>query len=221
MMRKIFKSKKSFIISNYARKLIDNECGIDSDIWFPYIDIERVRVDKAKQYNKVIGYYSAGTHKGDRIFDCLVDLMPDYNFIIMGYKTTVDLTKSNVKRIDCFFNAKPLLKKISLMLVPSVIDEGYPRIIIEALSNSIPVIANRVGGIPEALGDGGILIDKEEADLETANKYKIEITKVLSSDSTYEYYSNKAKERCVEYLKEIKTQNMKFIWNFMTHSEGL
>ena len=36
--------------------------------------------------------------------------------------------------------------------------------ILEAAANGIPAIANQVGGIPEALGDSGVLIPIESSD---------------------------------------------------------
>jgi hypothetical protein len=42
-------------------------------------------------------------------------------------------------------------------MVPST-DEAFGRVIVEAQVNGIPVVARRTGGIPEALGDAGVLL---------------------------------------------------------------
>ena len=46
------------------------------------------------------------------------------------------------------------LPDYDLLLLPSYYREGYPGIIIEALSVGLPVVATNVGGIPEIITDG-------------------------------------------------------------------
>jgi len=50
----------------------------------------------------------------------------------------------------------------AILLVPSLWEEPFGRVIVEAMSFGIPVIANDVGGIKEAMNGGGFLIDVNE-----------------------------------------------------------
>ena len=53
-----------------------------------------------------------------------------------------------------------LLNAVDYLIVPSVHDEGFPRVIVEALLSGTPVIGSNRGGIKEALNsDIGVLID--------------------------------------------------------------
>lgn len=45
------------------------------------------------------------------------------------------------------------------LLVPSQWEEPFGRIALEAMYNQIPVIASNTGGLPESVGDGGMLVD--------------------------------------------------------------
>ena len=45
-----------------------------------------------------------------------------------------------------------------LLLVPSVWEEAWGRVVTEAQLNGIPVLATAIGGLPESVGPGGILI---------------------------------------------------------------
>jgi len=49
-------------------------------------------------------------------------------------------------------DVRPWLKAFDLMVVPSL-SEGFGRVVIEALAMERPVVASRVGGIPEVMGE--------------------------------------------------------------------
>ncbi len=53
-------------------------------------------------------------------------------------------------------------KNINIFVIPSV-KEGMPYVLLEAMAEKIPVIATKVGGIPEIIknGENGLLVEKE------------------------------------------------------------
>jgi glycosyltransferase involved in cell wall biosynthesis len=55
----------------------------------------------------------------------------------------------------------PALKKYdAVLLISKAVTEGYPGLVLESYSAGVPVIATRIGAIPEVVnGEGGILID--------------------------------------------------------------
>ena len=58
------------------------------------------------------------------------------------------------KELSRYYNAA------DVVVVPSIYEEGFGRVIVEALSCGVPVVASNKGGIPEALGPCvGILIE--------------------------------------------------------------
>jgi glycosyltransferase involved in cell wall biosynthesis len=48
-----------------------------------------------------------------------------------------------------------------VVLVPSTYPEAWGRVAGEAQASGIPVIASALGGLPEAVGDGGLLVEPE------------------------------------------------------------
>jgi glycosyltransferase involved in cell wall biosynthesis len=61
-------------------------------------------------------------------------------------------------------DVRPLLARARLVLVPSRWEETWGRIVSEAQLSGIPALAARRGGLPESVGEGGLLVDAD-ADL--------------------------------------------------------
>jgi glycosyltransferase involved in cell wall biosynthesis len=49
-----------------------------------------------------------------------------------------------------------------ILLAPSVWEEAYGRVVTEAQISGIPVVASTRGGLPEAVGPGGVLLDPDQ-----------------------------------------------------------
>jgi glycosyltransferase involved in cell wall biosynthesis len=47
----------------------------------------------------------------------------------------------------------------ALLLVPSQVEEAFGRVIVEAGHSGVPAVASRTGGIPEAIGNSGVLVE--------------------------------------------------------------
>jgi glycosyltransferase involved in cell wall biosynthesis len=50
----------------------------------------------------------------------------------------------------------------AVLIVPSMCDDCYPRVILEAQAYGVPVVGRTVGGIPEAVGDGGVCVSRRD-----------------------------------------------------------
>lgn len=69
----------------------------------------------------------------------------------------------NVDRAQHMTDMRPVYAATRVLLAPSLWYESWGRVATEAVINGIPVLASRSGGLPEAVGEGGICLDAPEA----------------------------------------------------------
>lgn len=65
----------------------------------------------------------------------------------------------NVVYLPRTYDMDSLYKTHRILLVPSVVEDAFPRVIVEAALNGVPAIGSAVGGIGEAIGPGGSVVD--------------------------------------------------------------
>ena len=208
--KKILQNTTVFAVSKFAQNELKKLINVDAAIWFPLINLDKYIAEKDVKFSKSVGYYSAGAHKGDRLVCKLIEQMPRIDFFVMGrnFEFPSDAFPKNLKYQGNVTDVKKFYRDISVLIVPSIIREGYPRVILEAAINGIPAIANKIGGIPEALGKSGILIDMEVSEAEMVNKYILSINRLLDNPREYAMYSKKAFERAKEYKEVLQKTNI-------------
>ena len=64
----------------------------------------------------------------------------------------------NVHWADSTFDMRPLLAAAKLVLVPSVWEEGWGRVVTEAQISGIPAVATDRGALRETVGPGGVVL---------------------------------------------------------------
>lgn len=69
---------------------------------------------------------------------------------------------SNVKLIDRSNDMKAIYAETRVLLAPSQWEETWGRVASEAQFSGIPVLASDSGGLPEAVGPGGILLRRDD-----------------------------------------------------------
>ncbi|CDH43069.1 glycosyltransferase [Candidatus Contendibacter odensensis] len=57
---------------------------------------------------------------------------------------------------------REVYRDTSLLIVPSQCEEAWGRVVTEAQINSIPVLASNRGGLPEAVGNGGLILPQDD-----------------------------------------------------------
>jgi surfactin synthase thioesterase subunit/glycosyltransferase involved in cell wall biosynthesis len=94
--------------------------------------------------------------KGIDIFLALADAMPETAFAAVptwgsnARDREALAARSNVRLLDPVDDIGHLMARTRVLLVPSLWAEARSRIVPEAMARGVPVIASRVGGLPEA-----------------------------------------------------------------------
>lgn len=147
--------------------------GIDTDLFKP-MDKEKIKKE-LKIEHKCIGFVGnlIPIKRVDRlakIFSEITRLTPGIVFLIVGdgnlhgqlveecklFGLDVRFTgRVTPKRVPYFMNA------MDVMLLPSR-NEGWPCVVLEAQACGVPVVGSSKGGIPEAIGNGGVVVPEGE-----------------------------------------------------------
>ncbi|WP_107429946.1 glycosyltransferase [Streptomyces sp. CB00316] len=99
--------------------------------------------------------------KGSQLLHQLIRLMPKQRFTLVEgwWDTSADFAAyPNVTYVPRVYDMEPLYRSHRLLLVPSTVEDAFPRVIVEAALHGVPSIGTDRGGIPEAIGDAGIVL---------------------------------------------------------------
>jgi glycosyltransferase involved in cell wall biosynthesis len=161
--------------------VVYNGCDVDT---FVYSDVDRISIRRKigiSTNDKVIIFVgrilrSKGVYELINAFKALTDSYADLHLILIGNgpeSATINaMAFSNGLRNKVHMTGSMPHSEIShwlsaadIFVLPSH-NEGLPNVVLEAMACSLPVIATRVGGIPEAIEDGqsGVLIREKDPD---------------------------------------------------------
>ncbi|WP_168502178.1 glycosyltransferase [Anabaena sp. UHCC 0187] len=153
--------------------------GVDTQKEFNSININQQLIRNIIPEGKFIVSYMGrfSEEKCPLKFVEIVDKLRDNKdiyFLLLGNGPEYDSVKFKIDKLglqDKIYvpgfvdDNKPFLKATDLLIIPSSI-EGIPIILLEGLSLGVPVIASRIGGIPDIITDSynGFLCDPNNTD---------------------------------------------------------
>lgn len=102
-----------------------------------------------------------------------------------------------------------LMQKSYAVIVPSIVFEAFPRSAIESIALGTPVIGTNVGGIPEAVGEAGIITNPDKKSLEDAiiklsdNKTLYDSLRIKTRIQAKKFEENTVSEKVLNIYKEV------------------
>ncbi|MBI5400019.1 glycosyltransferase [Candidatus Saganbacteria bacterium] len=216
----MLKNRQVLATSQYIQARIKACLDLNSIVWYPIIDFNRCQTTTQTTTANNLGFYSGGPHKGDELVNYLIGQMPEYNFITAGrlFQSIFKTAPKNLEILGDVADIKTFYQKIKLLLVPSLVPEGFGRVIVEAAANGIPTIANNVGGIPEALGQSGLLVDVENIKQPNmpllVNRYQSIIEQLCNNKTDYDLCQQQALAQAKKYKflqEQMNNENYRLI----------
>lgn len=153
----------SRFLATRARSLL----GIEPIVVPPIVDAEEYRVDTDR--SSVI-FVNPVPQKGVEIALRLAEERPDIRFEFVecwelnrSHTHYREKAKSlaNITRHPPMLDIRQIYRRGRLILAPSQWEEAWCRVVTEAQASGIPALASRRGGLPEAVGPGGILVEPD------------------------------------------------------------
>jgi glycosyltransferase involved in cell wall biosynthesis len=151
--------------ATYYKKSLNVNCAVISNI----VDWQRVKVDRSEP--RYLTFVNPSREKGVfcfvRIADELGRRRPDIPILVVESRGTeetlvncgIDLrTYGNVFLMVQTPDPRMFWSVTKLCIMPSLFWENQPLTAIEAMINGIPVIGSDRGGIPETLGQAGVVL---------------------------------------------------------------
>lgn len=155
-------NKMDFIITN--SKFMEKECRKLTTverihIFYPTINIKQRNIEVLNKIN-TIGMVSNRVEKGYNIFLKVRKKFPNINFMVLGANNDYRDKENNIDFFKWTSMPEMILEKMDLILVPSIIDETFGRVSVEALRLGKRVLVSNRGGLPETVDFNEKLIVK-------------------------------------------------------------
>lgn len=175
--------------------------GISSNTYLVYNGVNIPKENSTETISFPKGYAKAvlciarvAKPKRQDIFIECAKRLPQYAFVWIGNLNTIDNAPDNVFFLGNIPNAAAYCKQADLFVLPSDY-EGLPIVILEAMCQGKPIVASKVGGIPEVVIDNknGFVVPNDSAIFAEKIQYILSDEKVQHrfSDYSLKLYENR------------------------------
>ncbi|HEU5047121.1 MAG TPA: glycosyltransferase [Rickettsiales bacterium] len=145
-----------------------NAFGVSPYVVYPFVSPDHYKTQTSRQN---VTFINPHPKKGVDIAINIARCCPDIPFTFVeawplepGYKAQLMQQLSavpNVTLSPSVRDMRQVYSKSKILLAPSRWEEAYGRVASEAQCSGIPVVASNRGGLPEAVGQGGIVLDPD------------------------------------------------------------
>lgn len=201
-------AKPKFVLftSDFVRQRVEALFGQDGFVFYPPFDFSEGNQSDLhkKQENKIITLINPIYEKGINTFLELSTIFNDYTFFVVEGWRPVQIDESylskNVRYIPRQFDLSSVYKQTDILLAPSHFEEGFGRVVVEAGLYGVPSIVSNRGGLKEAVGNGGIVV----------NTFDIgdwsEAIKTISDPKNYKEFCTRSQEHAKLFLRDPVSQ---------------
>ena len=154
--------------SQFTARAYKERYGISCDVVLPLIRAEYYRVKRRPANVTLVNPHFS---KGGELALKLAAACPDIPFVLQkSWSLPKEQEAAITAQVEALpnlslkaptMNMKEIYRRAKVILMPSLVEEAWGRVASEAQFSGIPIIASNRGGLPEAVGPGGVLLDPE------------------------------------------------------------
>lgn len=163
--------------SSFTANLLSNQERIKPSIIYPFTETKG-KVATSYLKSKYITMVGSGEVKGIKTFLALAELMPHEEFRVVG-RGFKKKQIGNVLFHPFYDDVANMYSDTKLLLVPSIWQEAFGKVSVEASSYSIPVIVSKRGGLPETVCDEKLVVNDYLEPLAWKNKVEIVMSEAI------------------------------------------
>lgn len=199
-------NKKSFknadlVIANskFMAGVVNEYFGVKPFVVYPFINKQKIIADNRQPF--YITFVKPTIEKGVTIFIEIAKRMPNMRFLCVGnakeYGSTLEKLK-NVELVGWSSDMRKVYARTKILLVPSLCSEAFGRVAAEAIMNGIPCVVSNRGGLPEVVGDSGIIIQNPFDIMEWVSNLSLLLTNQELFDELIKRCQTRAQIFCIE-----------------------
>lgn len=206
------KCDKVICISEYVKRQLSNH-GLPEDILeviYNGIDLQNQSEDSDPKEEDFILY--VGRLVSTKGIDVLAESMEEVSTDLIACgagprrKKLEEAENVNPYGFVSEEKKKELIRKCKFLVLPSK-KESFGIVLLEAMAAGKPVVATRVGGIPEVVGDAGLLVPPEDPE-----KLRNAINHMLSDDELRHKLGRMAEKRASSFFWENIVPNVENVY---------
>jgi len=154
--------------SNFTAQRYFEKYGINSTVIPPLIDAKKYRANSTRENVTLI---NPSPLKGGDLAIRIAALCPEITFVfVQSWKLHDDTHAALLQKVAQVpnitlqprtDNMKSIYGRARILLAPSQWEEAWGRVASEAHCSGIPVLGTNRGGLPEAIGPGGVILSHD------------------------------------------------------------
>jgi glycosyltransferase involved in cell wall biosynthesis len=218
-----FASQPTVVVATqFLQSQLQSAWNVESHRYVETINVEKFS-DLTQSRGQYISCLHPYSHKGIALLLALAELLPERLFLVAAgagadYRAWKPILEKipNIHLHPFVTQVESIFRESSIVLVPSICEDNFPRVVMEALASGRPVLASNRGGISEALGDGGLLLPVESIPALTpypkaSLAHWKESLETLSNENTYRFWKENALLRANEYRTQRDADLKRFV----------
>lgn len=181
--------------SHFTAQRYRDAFGLDCTVVPPLFDANRYRAPRAE--DACVTFVNPSPAKGRDLAFEIAALCPEIPFQFLeswpleaSEREAVETRcrGTNITFVPCTDDMRGIFARTRILLAPSQWEEAWGRVATEAQFSGIPVLASDIGGLPEAVGPGGILLAPDAP----ADEWARVLTRLWSDGALHEEMSRSA-----------------------------